>query len=105
MADDLYVYSFLILYKLGILIAGVSLCYMGFRLFLTDKIGISGDLTARGGAYELKLSGAAPGIFFSLFGTVIICFSIFKGVEYEKKPMQSTPPSSVESILPEKPPF
>ncbi len=105
MSDDLYVYSFLILYKLGILIAGVSLCYMGFRLFLTDKISASGDLTAKGGAYELKLSGAAPGIFFSLFGTIIICFSIFKGVEYRKEPAEMAQPDPVEIILPATPPF
>lgn len=87
MSQDFSVYIALIAYKIFVLIAGVALSYMGFRLFAINRISPAGGLEASAGAYKLKLNRAAPGIFFTLFGAVIICFSIFKGVHYSREPI------------------
>ncbi|UVO53011.1 hypothetical protein [Sphingomonas sp. SUN039] len=86
MQSDIDVFTYLIVYKIAILIAGVALAYMGFRLFLADKATAAGEFSAKANLLELKLSGAAPGVFFALFGAAVICFSIFKGVQYSSEP-------------------
>lgn len=75
-------FAYFILYKIICLIIGFASVYMGYRLFLADKTNPAGDVDATAHNYQLKLKGAAPGIFFSLFGTIVICFTIFKGSEY-----------------------
>ncbi len=114
MSNDVTIYVFLIVYKIAILLSGVGVSYMGFRLFALEKLQSAGDLEAGLGSYSLKLRSAAPGVFFSLFGTAIICFSIFKGVDYKRsyapeavvtsKP-EASAPGAVKLILPEKAPF
>lgn len=101
MTERITVFALLLTYKLAILIAGLAFCYMGYRLFLADKTASAGDLTAQSGKYALSLRGGAPGVFFSLFGTILICFSIFKGVEYEYTP---APNGSVPRLIPDAPP-
>lgn len=132
MSQDFSVYIALIAYKIFVLIAGVVLSYMGFRLFALNRISPAGGLEASVGTYKLRLNRAAPGIFFTLFGAVIICFSIFKGVHYSREPIlagrgetvtvgdtpgASTPsaamanavdaqkPAPVEAVLPANPPY
>ncbi len=87
MSQDFSVYIALITYKIFVLIAGIALSYMGFRLFALARTSPAGDMEASWGEYKLKLGRAAPGIFFTLFGAVIICFSIFKGVHYSREPI------------------
>jgi hypothetical protein len=102
MSDALAIFGMLLIYKLAILLVGVLSIYMGFRLFLADKVTPAGDLSAKSGVYALQLRGGAPGIFFSLFGTVLICFSIAKGLDFSggKGPVD-TP---VQQIIPDEPP-
>ena len=68
-------------YKIFSLLTGLALCYMGYRLFLAGVWGASGDLDAKYSNTRLILKGAAPGIFFALFGTIVITATIFKGLE------------------------
>lgn len=112
MQSDLDIFTYLIIYKIAVLFAGVTLAYMGFRLFLADKATAAGEFSAKANLLELKLSGAAPGVFFALFGAAVICFSVFKGVHYSSAPGVDTPATSVSEqmtttlpvVIPETPP-
>jgi hypothetical protein len=83
MSDSTTMYAFLITYKIMILLSGVAFAYMGFRLFLADKLASAGDFSASAGSYTASLKGGAPGVFFSMFGAALIIFSIVKGVRYD----------------------
>jgi hypothetical protein len=98
------IFGLLVLYKIVCLIVGWGFAFMGYRLFLADKTNPAGDLNAKSGKYAFSLRGGAPGIFFSLFGTVLICFSIFKGVEY-RGPQQPNSAAEPLRTLPDRPPF
>ncbi|MBX7259946.1 MAG: hypothetical protein K1Y02_26565, partial [Candidatus Hydrogenedentes bacterium] len=102
--SDILIFSLLVLYKIVIVGVGLGFAYMGYKLFLADKTKPAGDLEARTGKYALSLRGGAPGIFFSLFGTVLICFSIFKGIEYKSSSPNDSAVSGISIILPDHPP-
>ena len=91
MSDNVIVFGLLVIYKLMTLIVGFGFVYLGYRLFMADKTSASGDMQASADKYSLSIQGGAPGIFFSLFGTVLICISVFKGVEFKHNcPKQSS---------------
>jgi hypothetical protein len=115
MSDDVSIYIALIAYKTSILVVGAVLSFMGYRLFLQDKIAPAGTLEGAAGKYKLKVVKAAPGIFFALFGAIIICASIFKGVHYSRQPVATEVGDNVVSgelataapvnvVIPDKPP-
>lgn len=79
METGLNAYALVILYKISCLMAGVAFTYMGYKLFLADKSTPAGDINLSAKEYALSLRGGAPGIFFSLFGAILICFAIYKG--------------------------
>lgn len=97
------IFAMLVLYKIVCLLVGLGFAFMGYRLFLADKTMQAGDMDVKGGKYALSLKGGAPGVFFSLFGTVLICFAIFKGIEYRATP-QAAPPMEPLNLLPPQPP-
>jgi hypothetical protein len=85
------------------LLVGSLSIYMGYRLFLADKIAPAGDLAVTARDYALSLKGGAPGIFFSLFGTVLICFSVAKGLNYGSADVNPLD-RPVEQHIPDTPP-
>ena len=103
MSDAVGIYGLLIGYKVASLFVGLSLAFMGYRLFLADRTGSAGDLTTKYKTYELSLRGGAPGVFFSLFGAIVICVSLVRGVNYEDMERRN-PSQSVELVLPSIPP-
>lgn len=98
-------------YKLMSLLIGFGLSYMGYKLFITGVWGDAGGLEAQLRDSKLVLKRAAPGTFFALFGVVVICFTIFKGLEF--KNIGNTVSSEIvidtkedkENELPKKLPF
>lgn len=98
-------------YKFATLIAGIILSYMGYRLFMAGIWGNAGDLDVKFKSNKLIVKSAAPGTFFVLFGTIVICFSIFKGMKIDKKTISRDVPKIVKETkedkneLPAKPPF
>ena len=92
-------------YKALSLLTGLAMCYMGYRLFLADKSHPAGDLTLKGAKYALSVRGGAPGVFFSLFGTILVCFSIYRGLSFDLGP-QVSPPETAPPIrvIPDLPP-
>lgn len=93
-------------YKVVSLLVGLALAYMGYRLFLSNIWGQSGDLRAQFRENSLVLKKAAPGTFFAVLGTVVIVTTLFTGLEYEGvKSMdeQSAIPNPIQ--LPAEPPL
>lgn len=95
----------LFLYKALSLLTGLAMVYMGYKLFLADKVNPAGDISVGNGKYALSLKGGAPGIFFSLFGTILVYFSIYRGLEYDLSQVEpvANPPSQART-LPSLPP-
>lgn len=60
-------------------IAGMSI-FLGYRLFYVAKQK-QGELSVGGTRATLKLVDVAPGIYFALFGSAIICVSLFRASE------------------------
>lgn len=73
-------------YKVASLMVGLAFGYMGYRLFLADKMKAAGNMEVRHEVFRLKLGGAAPGTFFSLFGAAIIIVTVMRGWEYQRPP-------------------
>lgn len=101
----------LISYKLASLAVGSFFAYMGYRLFMSGISGHAGELATGFGDGKLVLKKAAPGTFFSLFGTVIISITLYKGLEFKDYSEGTTTESYVEIIedddneIPDAPPF
>jgi len=61
------------------ILAGLAFAFMGYRLFVH---GIFGEAGASNPSWEnrsLVLKKAAPGTFFALIGTIIVCISLWRG--------------------------
>ena len=69
----------MLIYKIGSLLTGLLFAYFGFRLFLADKTGPAGDLSLKYDKYLINVKGGAPGLFFSLFGAIIVAITVAKG--------------------------
>lgn len=105
MNSETWLMLMFITYKMACLTIGALFAYMGYRLFLADKIGPAGDIDAGAEKYRLVIKKAAPGTIFVLFGTFVITFTILKGVEYRTSGQDISLGESVQNVLPEKPPF
>jgi hypothetical protein len=79
----LWAVAIVAVYKVVSLLVGVVFGYMGYRLFMAGVQLPAGDLYAASGAQTLKLSRAAPGIFFALFGAGVIVATIFQGFDVQ----------------------
>ena len=75
--------SIVAMYKVASLLVGLGFGYMGYRLFLAGIERSAGDLEASAGSKTFKLSRAAPGTFFALFGAAVIAATIFQGFDVE----------------------
>jgi hypothetical protein len=73
-----------IIYKLTSLLIGFGLVYLGYKLFLAGIFEGGGDLNATFSDNKLTLKKASPGIFFALFGTIVIAMALWKGQELEQ---------------------
>lgn len=104
--EQTIIFGMLVIYKIVSLLVGLSFAYMGYRLFMADKTKNAGSLDASSGEHKISLKNAAPGIFFSLFGTVLIVFSVLKGISYSHEtPHQEAASTAANRIIPDKPPF
>ena len=103
MADGTLLLAMIVGYKISVLLVGLALASMGFRLFLADKVAAAGDLKGGFGKYSLSLRGGAPGVFFCMFGTILIGLSVFKGISYDDL-KRGRHAQSVEVVIPDAPP-
>ena len=91
MSDQVRIFQLIVGYHVAVLLVGLLFSYMGYRLFLADKVAPAGDFSAQGSRYTLSLRGGAPGVFFCFFGAILICISIYKGLTYESQMPVSGP--------------
>jgi hypothetical protein len=95
-------------YKIVSMCVGLLFGYMGYRLFMSGIWGNAGDLDAEFRDTKLVVKQAAPGTFFALFGTIIVAFSVFTGINWHDKGKSYSPDleSHAPAVqLPDKPPF
>ena len=80
---EIWAISIVAAYKAASLLVGLLFGYMGYRLFLAGIERPAGNLEAKSGSGTLKLSRAAPGTFFALFGAAVIAATILQGFDVE----------------------
>ena len=70
--------------KLFSMIAGLFFAYLGYKLFIN---GVSGNasLSAKKDKISLQLLNASPGLFFALFGALIIIYSVLQKETFIQK--------------------
>ena len=82
---------------------GTFFCYLGYRLFLLRVTTAESRFAAEWRGISIALNSTAPGMFFSLFGTVIISFTIMKGLNFDASlgldPTQQTYPQKYATFL------
>jgi hypothetical protein len=84
----------LFFYKVFTIAAGVFITYLGYRLFVKGIFNEAGDLDLSFKNNKLIMKKAAPGTFFTLFGAIIICFAVFRGLSLESKKSSGAPVAS-----------
>ena len=73
----------IVIYRCIIALSGALAIYLGYRLFFV-VLARQGELSVKTGEnYELKLRNVAPGVFFALFGAVILAASLAKDIKTE----------------------
>lgn len=76
---------YLVTYKTLSMLVGFASMYLGYLLFMNGVFGPAADLEAEQGGNQLRLLGAAPGVFFALFGAVIVALSVYRGLSFAEK--------------------
>lgn len=79
----------LTIYKIVTIFAGLAFAFMGYKLFVHGIFAEAGELRTNWENKSLILKKAAPGTFFALFGTVILCVSLWRGLTLEPAPEQN----------------
>lgn len=78
------------LYKVVTLLIGLAFAYMGYRLFMAGVWGSAGDVDTQMKDLKLVMRKAAPGTFFVTFGTIIVCSTVFWGLEFTSDSLPQT---------------
>ena len=102
----------LLIYKVCSLSVGTLSLYWGFRLFMNDKWGDTGEIEGVIKDYKISFKRAAPGTFFSILGSLIIGITLYMGFyssEETKSPLKNIENHRTNSqnnyeSLPETPP-
>jgi hypothetical protein len=69
--------------RILVVIFGGASIYFGYRLFYLIKQK-QGDLRIQGKEFKLSLSDVAPGIYFALFGSLLLTFNLFSSTESQR---------------------
>jgi hypothetical protein len=73
----------LTIYKVVTILSGLAFAFMGYKLFLHGIFTEAGEVRTNWENRNLILRKAAPGTFFALFGTLIVCTSLWRGLTFE----------------------
>jgi hypothetical protein len=63
--------------RVGMLVAGILFCWLGYRLFAQTNSHSGAEISVKD-TLKLNLYHVGPGVFFSLFGAAILVYSIHK---------------------------
>lgn len=80
-------------------LAGVAFAYMGYHLFLKGIYDTTSDLNAVWADKKIAIARAGPGIFFALFGVVVVATSVWRdtGLAQDAKDSALLPQTQQES--------
>jgi hypothetical protein len=67
-------------YHFCTLLVGITLCYMGYRLFTLGISEAAGDAQGKWGKNSIVIKRAAPGTFFGVFGAIVIVVALVHGI-------------------------
>jgi hypothetical protein len=73
----------LVLFRITSLLVGAFLLFLGYKLFKIGYFEKAGELVGVWGNKRLVLKQVAPGVFFALFGTVIVCVGTWKPISIQ----------------------
>lgn len=69
---------YLLIWRIAVLVTGVILVIVGYKLFRAGITDNKGTLEAGNEKASLKIANIAPGTFFALFGTFIIVTIVWR---------------------------
>ena len=72
----------LTIYKVVTVLTGLGFAFLGYRLFIHGIFTEAGELRTNWDNRGLVLRKAAPGTFFALFGVIIVCVSLWRGLTF-----------------------
>jgi hypothetical protein len=88
----------LVVYRITAIVAGLALCFLGYKLFVLGVYEKAGELKAAWGNHLLTLKQAAPGTFFALFGAFVMSLSLVRGITIDQlRQVASSTEQSVSS--------
>jgi hypothetical protein len=91
-----FTYTFFI--KLAQLVCGTFSIYLGYRLFMKGIFPQAGDVEGSWKGIKISIKAALPGVYFTVFGSLIVISSIYKVAYFEEK--KSTNPDTNSSAPP-----
>ena len=68
-------------FKIALILSGTASTYMGFLLFREGFSESKGKAEGEGHGVTFKMENVGPGVFFALFGTILIGITAYKGME------------------------
>jgi hypothetical protein len=71
---------YMIIYKLACLLSGITICYLGYLLFVKGFLKSAGEVEGEYQGIRLTIKKGAPGTFFSVLGATVLCFTIFSKI-------------------------
>ena len=78
-------FAFRALERLIAVIIGGMAIYLGYRLFLTIQAGGGGSArVSLPGDVTIMISRVGPGVFFALFGTIVVAASLYYAIKYNE---------------------
>jgi hypothetical protein len=96
----------ILLFKLSVLVAGVLITWMGYKLMVK---GVTGEFKFSSDFKGLKsgLASASPGLLFLLLGVMLLLAAVLKDKRFETEGINSSEkqkPAPARAILPTSPP-
>ena len=83
---------YLFIFKIVALFSGIFSVYLGYKLFCKGIFSDSGEIEGAVNKTTVRVRRAAPGTFFSLFGCIIICYTVFQGFSLDIKKKSNNEP-------------
>lgn len=92
------------IYKLVVVLLGAGSILLGYRLFMKGFTAPAGDIDVSDGTRKLQMAKVAPGIFFALFGAVVIVVGVSRPIQFQSGDgSEMTTPAQDRSATPPPP--
>jgi hypothetical protein len=70
--------------RIAITLVGLSIVYLGYKLFQLGYSETSGEFVGKWGPKHVTLKRVGPGVFFALFGAIVICAAVWRPISVER---------------------